>query len=216
MDKWGELSLICAEGNFQSPINIISIQAIAQSNNLLAINYDQVKIAIISNLGFEIMALIEEEYLLKYQSNQYKLLQFHFHSDGEHTIDGVNRLLELHLVHSDTNNNLSVIGILFEEGSNNIAFQQFLDNLPEKEGQTKNYNQMIDITQFLPNNKSFYSYDGSLTTPDCTEGVNWIIMKDLVQVSSDQITEFLAFRNNKKNNRIIQDTGNRTIYYNAN
>ncbi|MDK2819098.1 MAG: carbonic anhydrase family protein [Spirochaetota bacterium] len=211
--NWGTVSKKCMEEDHQSPINIITTTAITNENKQdLKINYEQVNIAQLENVGYAINALIDDSAIINYKGSNYTLRQFHFHSDSEHTINGKNVPLELHLVHKDENDQLTVLGILFKEGTKNEVFQQFLDSAPTNKTSI-DYNQSINIVTLVPQKKSFYSYDGSLTTPGCDTIVNWLVFSEPLTVSAEQIAQFLVFRSGQKNNRVTQNIGTRVVNF---
>ncbi|MGL5955507.1 MAG: carbonic anhydrase family protein [Brevinema sp.] len=211
--NWEDVVLTCGQGKRQSPINIISQEAVTNINNPLNIQYTNIVISGIENVAYAVNAYIEEPATIQYQGKEFSLIQFHSHADSEHTLDGQIMPLELHLVHSDSEGELTVLGILFSEGEANPTFQKILDRTPPTHYEKIPLEKIIDITQLMPTNKAFYSYDGSLTTPECNETVNWIVFKESVPISSEQIKAFLDIRNGKKNNRPIQEIGNRVVQY---
>ncbi len=115
------------------------------------------------------------------------MLQFHFHNPSEHTIDGNATPLTLHLVHKDSQGEIAVVNVFLIEGEHNAALAPFFDNLPATEAETTVPGATVDATEILPDDQSYWHYNGSLTTPPCTEGVKWFVMTTPVEVSADQI-----------------------------
>lgn len=213
---WEVIAEECGKGQQQSPINIEEGTSVA-SNKTLSLGYDKLKSSKIKNKKYAVDVIPTEDNLtIEYNGSSYNLLQFHFHADSEHTVEGKTYPLEVHFVHQNKEQgDLTVLGIFFKEGEHNTEFQKILDNAPEAK-QKNMLEQEIDVTAFLPNDKSFYSYPGSLTTPGCNEIVNWVVFKEPVSVSAEQIAAFLKLRDGKKNNRLPQPLNNRTVNFTAN
>ena len=140
--------------------------------------------------------------------HRYALKQFHFHSPSENEIDGKRHPLEAHFVHADADGNLAVVAVMFEEGAENKALKQAWAHMPEKAGQVLK----ADATagDLLPDNHDYYRYNGSLTTPPCTEGVTWLVMQHPLAASAKQIKQFEHVMHHP-NNRPIQQANARLI-----
>jgi carbonic anhydrase len=125
-------------------------------------------------------------------------------------VDGRWFPLEMHLVHEDETGGLAVVGVLFEEGAANHAFDGLVEDLPAAAGQ-ESYRAgvMFDPADLLPSDRAYYEYDGSLTTPPCSEGVAWRVLASPVQLSRDQIDAMSAIL--MSNNRPIQPVGDRQV-----
>jgi carbonic anhydrase len=144
------------------------------------------------------------------EGQEYHLLQFHFHSPSEFTYNGEHFPLEVHLVHADANGNLAVIGVMVEVGTENQFFAKFWDKLPDEEGELETFDINFDINNLLPPDKGFYHLIGSLTTPPCTEGVKWYLLKTPVEATKEQI-EKIALCMPENNNRPVQALNGRVI-----
>ena len=184
-------------GKRQSPINIIEVSARfidADSIRLKVDYYPETVIYDVQNNGHSIQFDFEQRDSIFYKGQVYHLKQIHFHEPSEHTIDGMRFPIEIHLVHANAKNEFTVIGILGREGKDNEQFS-FLDKyLPVKKDETKEINETFDLKTIFPKNaEEYYSYTGSLTTPPCTENVNWIIYRQPIVLSLDQV---LKVRNN--------------------
>lgn len=129
--------------------------------------------------------------LAGYQStDEYNLLQFHFHSPGEHQINGKLADAELHLVHQNKVGDLAVIGVMLNVGTDpNTVIDQIVGLAPSEEGSKHITGATLNAWQLLPAGRNYYTYSGSLTTPPCTEGVKWIVLKDAVNVSNFAIQQ---------------------------
>jgi carbonic anhydrase len=115
----------------------------------------------------------------------------------------------VHLVHKDSEERLAVIAVLVEGGARQPAIQAVLNNLPLEKEQEIAAATTLDLMQLLPESKKYFTYMGSLTTPPCSEDVLWIVMKQPVQASADQLNLFA--RMYPMNARPIQANSGRTI-----
>ncbi len=176
-------------GNAQSPIDI-ETSSVIKSDDLKApgFHYGKTKVDIINN-GHTVQFNVDGNNTVNLNGKDYKLLQFHYHALSEHTIDKQHFPLEVHFVHKHSDKDYAVIGIMFKEGKENALFQKYLDKFPVKKGEFKS-DDMIDLYKLMPANKSYYYYDGSLTTPPCTEIVSWYVFKNPVEASKAQIDQF--------------------------
>ncbi len=146
-----------------------------------------------------------------YNGITYDLLQFHFHAPSEHTIDGEAAPLEIHFVHQDPNSdNLAVVGILLTEGeSDNEAYATVFDHLPADVGEPEAIGEPIALAALLPEARAFYTYQGSLTTPPCSEIVRWLLLDNPVELSAQQIAAYRAQYDG--NARPVQARGKRDL-----
>ena len=127
---------------------------------------------------------------------------------GENHVDDSPFPMEMHLVHKNADGGLGVIGVLFEAGEENPLFAEFWNFLPREEGEVPS-DLRIDITDVLPGEPHFYAFDGSLTTPPCSEGVKWFLMEETVQASKAQMDKFMSIFGS--NARPIQPLNDRVI-----
>lgn len=118
--------------------------------------------------------------------------------------------MELHFVHSKDDGGVAVLAIMLEEGDTNPAIEQVLSNIPKEKNQEKELGKSIDLTALYPDDKSYYRFSGSLTTPPCTEGVVWLVMKQPINASREQIKKFQQALEHS-NNRPIQPLHGRLI-----
>ena len=217
--KWGSLSpkwAVCDGGKMQSPIDIEKtakadlpeLRAEFKPAALKIVHHEHM--ADVINTGHSIQVNYTEGDTLKVGAEEFELLQYHFHSPSEHTVGGKHFPLEMHMVHKSANGKLAVVGVFIEEGKHNSAFDPVWSNLPSSKSVQHHLEHVtVDVNQLLPTRKTTYRYDGSLTTPPCSEGVKWIVMTDPVQVSARQIN---AFRNvMKDNNRPVQPLNGRKV-----
>ncbi|HET6462530.1 MAG TPA: carbonic anhydrase family protein, partial [Candidatus Krumholzibacteria bacterium] len=162
------------------------------------------------NNGHTIQINYTDGDVLTIGSEQFQLLQYHFHVPSEHTVKGQHHAMEMHLVHATDDGKLAVIGVFIDEGAHNAAFDPILSNLPATKGAESHLDHvMVDVNQLLPSSLETYRYDGSLTTPPCSESVKWLVMTTPIQLSADQIAAFRAIING--NNRPVQPLNGRTV-----
>ena len=138
----------------------------------------------------------------------YKFLQFHFHAGSEHTMHGTRYPLEVHLVHASDDGRLAVIGILFQQGRENQALADLISALP---GTVGGYDpdMTFDLNDLLPGGWDVYRYEGSLTTPPCSEIVDWTVFEKPLTASADQIAVFETLFPHSY--RPVQDRGRRFV-----
>ncbi len=217
--NWGTLSAKwspCSEGKSQSPINIDQtrkadlpeLRANFKTAQLKILHHAHVADAI--NNGHTIQVNYTEGDVLSIGDEQFQLLQYHFHGPSEHTIASKHYPMEMHLVHKSAEAKLAVVGVFIEEGQHNVAFDPIWSNLPTAKGIENHFeNVTVDVNSLLPANTTTYRYDGSLTTPPCSEGVKWIIMTTPIQLSTEQIGAFQSII--KGNNRPVQPLNGRSV-----
>ncbi len=194
--RWGRLSpefALCEEGLAQSPIDIRD----AVETDLVAINFHYGETAnSIFNNGHTIQVAIDAGSYIVYNGIRYDLLQFHFHAPSEHTIAGEAAALEIHFVHQDRNSgNLAVIGILLTAGdgeAGSAAYAPIFDNLPLEVGEPAAAGGALALETLLPASRGYYTYQGSLTTPPCSEVVRWLLLDSPLALSTEQIAAFRA------------------------
>lgn len=212
-DHWQEIGKRChCNGKEQSPINIIDIDVVDDSSlEPLEIFYSEnVKIHDVTNNGHTIQYNFEHGDYILLRDTKFELKQVHFHEASEHTINGIRFPLEIHLVHISDNNEIAVLATMAQEGRSSEAFDFLESYLPIEVGETKAIDTHFDLNLNLPKNKDYYHYEGSLTTPPCTEGVKWYVFKDPITVSVDQVKQLQKLMpiNNFRNE---QSLNNRTV-----
>lgn len=205
-----------AGGEKQSPVDIPSSSAQDDADlkdRPLFVDYDPYKCKMIANPGYCWRVDVDgKESVLQGGplEHKYELKQFHFHwgktdkTGSEHTVDGKSYPAELHLVHWNTDlykdfndavakeNGLAVLGTFIEIGEEHAELKKLTDLLSnvKHKGDETAISDGFDPTTLLPENRSYWTYDGSLTTPPCYETVTWIVFKNSIQISADQIAKF--------------------------
>lgn len=208
-DKWGTLDAsyaVCSTGKKQSPIDIPATTG-ASSFKSFETSYRETPVHI-ENKGYTIELEYETGSTLVIDGKKYELLQFHFHSPSEHKIAGKQYGMEVHFVHKATDTDYAVIGIMFEEGAENPFLTKFWDKVPSKKGKEE-FKQSINGSEVFPTAKQYFTYDGSLTTPGCSEVVRWIVLKNPVTASKAQMDKFVSIIG--KDARPVQPLNDRQV-----
>jgi carbonic anhydrase len=187
---WGKITrdfATCDLGTAQSPIDITS--TVKGKPSQISFNYRSSPLNVVNN-GHSIQVNYAPGSTINIDGEKYTLLQFHFHTPSEHQIAGKAAVMEAHLVHRNTAGKLAVVGVMMKAGKENQAIDRVWQAIPPV-GETKTLDNIaIDATNLLPATKSYYSYTGSLTTPPCSEGVNWTVMTEPITLSPAQIQTF--------------------------
>jgi carbonic anhydrase len=213
--QWGTLKpeyALCGNGMSQSPIDID--KTIKAELDNIAFSYKETPLKIINN-GHSIQVNCEPGSSLTVDGETYELLQFHFHVPSEHTVKGQFYDMELHLVHKNKRNELAVVGVFMKKGQPNKIIQVLWNNLPAELNKENVVSEIsVNASGLLPKDRSYYNYFGSLTTPPCSEGVNWIVLKTPIEVSEEQVEKFrsvMGFNNNRPvlpvNKRFVLESG---------
>jgi carbonic anhydrase len=187
-DRWGDLSAEfskCSEGKTQSPIDFKTLTP-SDRDMPVEFHYRDATVSWHYN-GHALQADYSPGSYIVFEKKRYQLKQFHFHTPSEHTIHGENYPAEVHFVHKDDKGNLAVVGMMIKNGDQNDAFQDFIDKIPRQANKPVKVGP-FSADRILPAQGFYYAYEGSLTTPPCSENVKWIVMKQPIEMSSRQIT----------------------------
>jgi len=210
-DQWGHLDpeyRACSSGKEQSPINITN----GRTKNIgnIRFYYKPSKLNVLNN-GHTIQVDYDKGSSIRIDGERYDLLQFHFHTPSEHTIEGIHYPMELHLVHKNKDGKLAVVGLMMVVGKANSLLAPLWENLPSKEGKKHEHLQeKIDIASILPPGERTFRYPGSLTTPPCSEGVKWNVFLSPISISNEQLMAFQDLF--KHNSRPVQKLGKRVLW----
>jgi carbonic anhydrase len=206
---WAELDPAfetCAKGGNQSPIDIRN--AVKADLPALQFNYTTAAPTLVNN-GHTIQVNLPAGQTLTVGDKTYDLLQFHFHTPSEEALNGKHTAMVGHFVHKNADGGLGVIGVLMQPGKTNAAFAPVFAHLPRK-GETITVSDLqLDLAAMLPADKGYYSFAGSLTTPPCSEGVKWMVLKQPIRLGAEQIKAFRRIFN--ANARPIQPLNGRVI-----
>jgi len=198
---WGKLSQDysdCSAGSEQSPIDITAPGSMKKID--VATEYGAAE-GDVENNGHTIVASLPEGFTMTSGETTYNFVQVHFHTPSEHLVEGKTYPLVAHLVHATEDSRLAVLGVFFEEGEANPALQAILDGVDGKA--------QVDLAGLTPESKNVGNYAGSLTTPPCSEGVNWHVSFSPMTASADQIAKFSEIMG--KNARPVQPLNAREL-----
>ena len=189
-ENWGSLSSsykMCSEGKQQSPVDISAAHAMGLKP--IEFHYKSTNKPEVVNNGHTIQLNYSAGSYAVIGGKKYNLLQFHFHAPSEHTVDGKHADMVAHLVHKSDDGQLAVVGVLFDQGKSNGVISDIFNAAPTSKGNAT-LASAINVSDMLPKDKGYYNYSGSLTTPPCSEGVNWNVLKSRVTASAKQINKF--------------------------
>lgn len=206
---WGELKpeyAKCANGSRQSPIDIKD--GIKLQLDPVQFSYQPSAFRVIDN-GHTVQVNVAAGNTIDVMGRRYELVQFHFHRPSEERIDGRQFDMVAHLVHKDLEGRLAVVAVLLERGSAHPLVQSVWNNLPLEKHEELAARAPIDLNALLPAERRYFTYMGSLTTPPCSEGVLWMVMKQPVPISPEQISVFARLY--PMNARPVQSAAGRLI-----
>ena len=196
-ERWGTLSepyQTCATGANQSPIDLQPANAqpsgLSQRSATPVFHYRPTPL-IISNTGHTIQGEVDGLSTLELDGVRFKLLQFHFHHPSEHRLGGDRFPMEMHFVHKNEQGALAVVGLFLTEGAENKALKPVWKVMPQRRTKAVTIADVrVDLEQLLPSDRTLFRYQGSLTTPPCSELVQWLIFKTPLELSAEQVTAF--------------------------
>lgn len=209
---WGQLQPsfnVCAIGKRQSPIHIEESATLQGPAEPLQIRYQPSKGTVVNN-GHTIQVDVDGENALTVRGSTYRLLQFHFHHPSEERVNYKGYAMVAHLVHKNDMGQLAVLAVLFDPGEASPVIDTVWTHMPlDVNDRVRLPDNAIDINLALPQDKRYYQFMGSLTTPPCTEGVLWLVLKTPMTLSRDQLKLFSRLFPN--NARPIQPVNDRVI-----
>lgn len=210
--NWSRLhaNFCTCSGSSQSPIDISNP---VETKEIPPLKFDYVvdNELDIENSGRTILVYYSSGSKIIFKEKEFRLVQFHFHVAAEHTLDGHRPVMEMHLVHTAQDGQISVVALLFEVGKTNQVLNQFWDHLPTKEEHSYSRKVPFKLSELIPDNLSYHHYEGSLTTPPCSEQVNWIVLKQKAEISEKQLNH-IANIMCKNNYRPVQELNGRKIW----
>jgi carbonic anhydrase len=198
---------LCSSGRNQSPVDLRNF--IEAELPRIAFDYEAGGHQVVNN-GHAIQVNYEPGSKISVDQTEFELKQFHFHSPSENKIAGKSFPLEAHLVHADAKGNLAVVALMFEEGSSNAVLERVWPNVPKTENGTAELAQPVAVADLLDADRDYYRYEGSLTTPPCSEGVRWFVLKRVAKASAEQL-KVVRDALGQANNRPTQPVGARVI-----
>lgn len=188
---WGELQpefATCKNGRYQSPIDIGKPKKTALPP--IHFEYKPSPLHIIDN-GHTIMVNYSPGSFISVGDKKYALKQFHFHRPSEEKIEGKAFDMTVHLVHADDEGKLAVVAVLLQEGEDSPLIHELWKHLPKEKDKEEFVDSVqINLSQILPQDRGYYTFPGSLTTPPCSEGVTWLVLKHHATISAEEIKRF--------------------------
>lgn len=207
-EAWGTIAqayAACGEGQEQSPIALRGQAATEADLPPLQFDYGAESLAV-KDAGYGYKATPGGDHTLAIGDETYRLLQFHAHTPSEHTIGGEYYPMTLHFVHQNDAGELAVVGVMVEEGAEHAAYTPFVEAARSGAQGTA---AVDSLETLLPQDRAYFTYDGSLTTPPCTEGVRWIVLREPVTLSQEQLDVFAEAHG--ETNRPLQPLGSRIV-----
>ena len=205
--NWGSLEAeygVCSSGVEQSPIALVTTDMSSAELPALMLNYGDATLQV-EDTGHGFKATPDGEHTLTIGEDSYSLLQFHAHTPSEHTLDGNSFPMAVHFVHQNDLGELAVVGVLIESGEANTAYAAYADGAAG----TASEMSPASVRSMLPEDLDYFTYDGSLTTPPCSEDVRWIVLKESISLSPEQIEVFASVHG--ATNRPVQPLEGRTV-----
>jgi carbonic anhydrase len=210
--SWGNLKPefnVCAIGKRQSPINIEDGNTLQGPAEPVQFNYTPSNGTVINN-GHTIQVDVAGENSISVRGTSYRLAQFHFHTPSEEQVNGKRFAMVAHLVHKSDMGQLAVVAVLMEVGGTNVMVDKVWTYMPLDAGDRVNMpRELLDLNELLPADQRYYQFMGSLTTPPCTEGVLWLVLKQPVKISKLQYKLFSQLYPN--NARPVQPVNGRPV-----
>lgn len=203
--RWGQLDkkfLLCSAGKAQSPINIS--KKVANIKSALRINYQSAPMTIVEDGATDLMmgsvqTIIDDGHSVQLNfpkalesitldGKDYSLVQFHLHTPSENLWHGRSFPMEIHFVHQGQDGTAAVMGVFVKSGKENAALQKIIDNLPKEKGKERVIpGERLNPMDLIPSKQAYYGFLGSLTTPPCSEDVQWLVMQNPITASPGQI-----------------------------
>jgi carbonic anhydrase len=225
-NNWGSMDsewALCDDGREQSPIDVANASQKELPDLVIHTPSDR-EVDVMNQEG--VISALDNGHTIQINSKTgetltvgdrtYALVQFHFHAPSEHTVDGEHFPMEMHFVHQAEDGALAVVGVLIEEGTPNSSLAPIWEQLGATPGSETTVHISAEFADqiFSGEPTGVHHYRGSLTTPPCSEGVNWFVRRTPTQLSKDQIAAFTAIYDH--NNRPVQALNNRTLYLDEN
>ena len=207
---------LCGHGRAQSPIDL----GVPSGETRVPVSFDyaptelrishQEHVVDVVNDGHTIQVDYDEGSTITKAGIVYDLVQYHFHAPSEHSINGLHYPMEMHLVHQAKDGRILVLAIFIREGTHNEAFEPVWTHMPRTPGDKWHGEHVkVDIDDLLPTDRRTLRYEGSLTTPPCSEGVRWMVGSNPVALSREQIDAFRKVVGS--NARPVQDRRGRPV-----
>jgi len=185
-EHWGG---VCHSGKHQSPIDLDHM--VERDLPPLDFKYEAGGNRVVNN-GHAVQVDFKPGSHITVDGKKFTLKQLHFHAPSENTIDGHRYPLEAHLVHADAKGQLAVVAVMFEDGGDNAWLAGIEKSVPMQAETEIDLSKSVEATSLLPSDRDYYRFSGSLTTPPCTEGVRWLVLKHPVTASHGEVEKLHA------------------------
>lgn len=199
------------DGKFQSPIDLRNAYEVDLRD--IQFNYPTTQFKIVNTGYFIKLKPLDTQNYIIVDGKQHPLVEFHFHTPSEHMIEGKQYPMEAHFVHKTKEGDVAVVGVIFEAGAHNDALDAIITNLPSDKKVEHTMSTSLDLKKLFPQDKRYFRYTGSLTTPHFGEGVKWFVIKQPVQVDAEQLRRMTVVMG--KNSRPVQQLQNRPIVFDS-
>ncbi len=191
---------LCSTGKNQSPVDFSKVAD--RELDEIVFHYSASPVRAINNGHTLVMNYAPGSYM-EIGAKKFHLLQLHFHAPSEHKIEGRHASMEVHLVHKGEDDRLAIVGVMIEEGAGNRSLGGLWRIMPKAINQdVYAEGRMLNVADLLPKHREYFHYQGSLTTPPCSEGVNWFVMQKPISISARAIKKFYSIVGN--NSRPVQ------------
>ncbi len=206
----------------QTPIDIVTSSTVKMNSVDPVIHYSSVVLSnvqnTVENLKINLTDVDKAANYITIRGFKYELQQFHFHHHSEHSINGTYGVMEIHFVNKSATGAYAVLGVLVKDGAANSSLQTLIDDSPSASG-SNIYGESMNLSSILPlETNKYYSYSGSLTTPnmDLTPNqgpLTWFVFKNNITMTAAQLEEYKV-KYEEQNFRVIQPLNDRKIYEN--
>jgi carbonic anhydrase len=215
--SWGELDPKwepCGLGKSQSPIDLPSLGDEPRDlSDKLSVDYMSIPLRI-KNSGHTMEVQNLTDSFIMVGSKRFDLVHFHFHSPSEHTVAGQRYPLEVQFVNKARDGEFAILAVLLETGEGNKALEEIWRKMPKHETQdfVNHEKKKLNVSDIVSLSEGYYHYPGSLTTPPCTEGVRWFVMKETMEIDSRSVDQFRSILGGRTN-RPVQPVGDRKVFF---
>jgi carbonic anhydrase len=219
--EWASLpgNAPCGAGRRQSPVDLgtkapFPVEAKDLPN--LVFRYGTTGLHMVND-GHTIRADVDKGSAVETDGAAWPLLQLHFHAPSEHSLDGLHYPLEMHLVHAGPDGKPAlVVGIFLVQGGDSPALAPLFRSLPKEKGARRDDPAAaIDLAKVLPDDRTYLTYEGSLTTPPCTEGIRWYVLRSPIGISGESLGAFVTLPRMTPTNRPAQPLAGRKVLLDA-
>jgi carbonic anhydrase len=208
-DMWGSIKnefKTCGAGMNQSPVDIPKRSPTLKDG--VRLQWNPEKGSVVNN-GHTIQVNLTGHSSIKIAGQSYVLKHFHIHTPSEHQVSGLSYPMEIQFVHATPEGKLAVLGVFVEIGAVSEEFGKIMPSMPASADSSPTETSTLNLASILPKDVSVFRYSGSLTTPPCSEGVLWSVLREPIEMSSEQVTAFRRLFSS--NARPVQPMGARAF-----